>query len=380
MTLRRRKEGAYAVDLELEDRTVYLQASPQEIAWDLHGDRLLYHRAEWHYRIIKGSNPEKIVDWGRVDTVICALAAAAGPLNDVAQGQAVALVASDPVTGNPGWSGPRIVEQIAADPADGSFVVYSHRDDVEEPYVTELAGFGRDGGMLSSASLPQPLDGTPRWHVPHAILHDGHLYAVERDDTTWPDFGPATGRIVRRIIGGLGGLTATLPLPAGERYSFPHTLALDPDTGTLFVFATRLNRFDWVTWYTTSLTRADAATLAFELEHPVDFGFKDFVWGDKVPYYLGVWESAGGPNTGGLCVFDGWDGSLARFVSSAIDPSRFDPRPWAPRYYATFRWNATTRGTWLASVGDDLPVPLHRSATGLIGAWQSSLPPAELEL
>jgi hypothetical protein len=378
--LRRRKENAYTVDLELEERTVHLQASPQAIAWDLHGNRLLYHRADWHYRIVKGSDPEEIVDWGRVDAVVCALAAAAGPLIDVAQGQIVAQVASDPVTEDPGWSGPRIVEQIAADPVQGRIVVYSHREDVQSPYRTDLIGFDASGGIISSATLPQPLDDSPPWHVPHAILYDDTLYAIERDDTTWPDIGPATGRVVKRIIGSLGAFTTTLPLPEAERHVFLHTLAHDPEAGVLYVFATRLNNpGGFGTYQTSTLSTIDAGTLALLHELPVDFDFDEHSPTER-PYYLGTWEAAGGPNTGGLCVFDGLEGDVPRFLSAAIDPSGYSPNPLAPKPFAVFRWLASTRGTHEETLGPVLPVPLHRTGAGLIGAWQSTLPPAELEV
>jgi hypothetical protein len=378
-TLRNRKENAYNVappaPPALEDRLVHLQASPQAVAWDLYGNRLLYHRADWHYRIIAGSSPEEIVDYGRVDCVICALPAAAGPLTNVAQGQIVALVASDQVTGNPGYSGPRIVELIAADPVQGQFAVYAHREDVESPYVTILSGFEPGGGLMSAASLPQPLDDTPRWHVPHAVLHDDILYAIERDSTAWPEAGPATGRIVRRAIGSLGGLVHTLDLPEGERFVFPHTLAYNADQDVLYVFATRLVHQDWTTHQTSTMSTLRAGTLELLGEQPVDFGFFEYDLGSKRPYYLGIWESAGGPNTGGLCVFDGTDAGFApRFVSSAINPATFDPLPWAPRTYRTFRWWASARGTFIESVGASLPIPLHRSGTGFIGAWQGDLP------
>lgn len=375
--LRRRKDNAYAVDLELEDRLVHLQASPQAIAWDLYGDRLLYHRADWHYRVIKGSDPEEIVDWGHVDCVICGLPAAAGPLTDVAQGQVVALVASDAVTEDPGYAGPRVVEVIAADPEQGRFAVYSHREDVESPYVTVISGFAAGGGVMSAASIPQPLDDTPRWHVPHAVLYDDILYAIERDSTLWPEAGPSTGRIVRRAIGSLGGLVNTLNLPEGDRHAFPHTVVVDPDRDLLFVLATRLNNPDewWNTFLTTALWTLRASNLELLDEQPVDFDFYEYEISTKRPYYLGAWEAAGGPNTGGLAVLDGSDGGLIpRFVSSAINPSTFNPDPIAPKPSATFRWLASSRGTFVENVGTRLPVPLHRSGTGFIGAWQSDFP------
>lgn len=377
--LRSRKENAYAVapppPVALEDRLVHLLASPQAVAWDLHGNRLLYHRADWHYRIIAGSSPEEIVDYGRVDCVICALPAAAGPLNDIAQGQIVALVASDAVTGNPGYAGPRVVEVIAPDPVQGRFVVYSHQEDVESPYVTELSGFDAGGGLVSAASLPQPLDDTPRWHIPHAVLHDDILYAIERDSTAWPEAGPNTGRIVRRAIGSLGGLVHTHDLPDGERFVFPHTLAYNPAQDVLYVFATRLVHQDWTTHQTSTMSTLRASTLERLDEQPIDFGFFEYDLGSKRPYYLGAWESAGGPNTGGLCVFDGAAAGFApRFVSSAIDPSAFNPDPIAPKPYATFRWHAGSRGTFVESLGSSLPVPLFRTGIGFLGAWQGLFP------
>jgi hypothetical protein len=42
--------------------------------------------------------------------------------------------------------------------------------------------------------------------------------------------------------------------------------------------------------------------------------------------------------------------------------------------YHTFRWHAGSRGTLVESLGSSLPVPLFRTGTGFLGAWQGDLP------
>jgi hypothetical protein len=378
--LRRRKENAYAVDLELEDRVVYLDASPQAIAWDLHGERLLYHRAEWHYRIVKGSEPEEIFDWGRVDAVICELPAAAGSLTDVAQGQAFAVVASDQMTENPGFAGPRIVEMIAADPTSGGFAVYSHRGDLTDPFVTDLKSFTAIGGILSFAAIPQPI-GSNVWHVPHAVMYDGWLYAIERDDTIWPD-SPVTGRVVRRNAGAVGALTTFLDLPVDEQWIFPHSLAYDPYRERLYLLVSKWNDPGTFEAHETSgLTTLDAATLSILDERPADFGFDEYHAppGELRPFAW-PWQAGGAPSTGGFLVFDG-DETTVQFLSTAhADPSIYTPEAILPDEWATFRWRPAGRGEHIETVGPGLPVPLYRTGSGLIGAFQSTLPPEELSL
>lgn len=378
--LRRRKEDAYMVNLELEDRVVFLAASPQAIAWDLHGSRLLYHRAEWHYKIVKDSDPEEIVDFGQVECVICELPASAGQLTDVAQGQRLAVVATDAVTEDPGFGGPRVVEVIAADPVTGGFAVYSHREDVEDPYVTDLKAFTAGGGVLSFGSIPQPA-GTLRWHVPHAILFDGWIYAIERDSTSWPDT-PVTGRVAKRNVGSAGALTVYRDLPAGEQFVFPHSLAYDPHRDRVYVLSTQLaNPGSWPVHEVSGLTTLDAVSLGVLGESAADFGFDEYVPppATQLPFAW-PWQSAGGASTGGYLVYDG-DETEVRFLSTApADQSTYTPDPLAPDEWTTFRWRPVGRGEHLETVGPGLPVPIHRTGAGLIGAYQSTLPPEEVGL
>jgi hypothetical protein len=381
--LRRRKEDAYATAApadDIEARVLYLGASPYAIAYDLHGGRLLYHRADWHYRVRRGADPEEIVDYGHVDTAICSLPGGE-TLTDVEQGEVLAVVASEPVDSDPGWGGQRVVEMIAVDPTSGNFVVYSHREDVENPYQTDVAAFeGATGGRISFATLPQPLDGSARWHVPHAICYDGWLYASERDDTTWPEVGPATGRVVRRLMGNLGTLSQYIPLPEGERFIFPHSLALDGENGILFVLSTRLNNPGTLSSYQTSgITTFDAESMSPMIARPVDFDFDEQSESER-PYYLGAWEAAGGPNTGGLILFDGSTEDGGYLIASGYDPSVWDPLPWASRQSSVFRWRADGRGVHVTTIGDALPVPLFRTESGLLGGWQSTTPPEALDL
>jgi hypothetical protein len=370
-TLRRRKERAYAVDLVLEDRLAYLQGAPLVVAWDLHGDRLLYHRWDWHYRVIK-DEPEIIWDWGHVDTVLCVLDSAAGPLTDLAQGRIFAKTSTEEATPSPESGEPlpdRIVEHIAADPTNGSAVVYSHRFSVDSPYVTDVQSWDLFGSPLGLASLPQPYDDQPRWHVPHAIVYDNWVYACERVAA-----GPG-GRVVRRAVNNLGAAVAAIGFGDLE---LPHSLAIHPDPeadtgGTLYVLTTTL--YDPGAG---SHTRSGLTVATLELDvitgYSIDFGFSTA--SPTEDPYAWPWDAGAGPNTGGFLLAD-LAGGPGHFISVGFDPGSYDPGP-APDSLATFRWHLGSDDT--ESLGEALPNPIFRTATGLLGAAAGILPPQELTL
>ena len=50
-----RKPDAYTVDIQLEAREKILPSSIKATTWDLHGNRLLYTRDVWRYKVLAGS-------------------------------------------------------------------------------------------------------------------------------------------------------------------------------------------------------------------------------------------------------------------------------------------------------------------------------------
>ncbi len=376
-TYRRRKERAYSIDLVLEPRLAHLQGAPFAVAWDLYLDRLVYDRWDWHYTVIAGTEPPVIYDQGRVDTVLCALSSADGPLTDVAQGRVLALISTEAATPSPEAPEPlpdRIVEQIAVDPVTGSIVVYSHRDSVEVPYyVTDIHTFDALGGPMGSASHPQPNDDYPRWVVPHVIAHGLVIYAVERSVD-----GP-TGRVVRRTFGVLGAGGESLPSYPGNEWERISSVALDPpaegnEDGTLYILSTTLYDPGEPTAHTRSgMAALNGSTLALLAGYSLDFGH-----GGAEPYAWS-WDAGAGPNTGGYLLFDGADEAGPRFISVGYDPGSYDPAP-GPDALATFRFSPADNGQLLESLGPPLPTPLHRTATGILGCLQGTLPPEVIEI
>jgi hypothetical protein len=371
LSLRNRKEDAYAVALETEDRLVYLLSSPHAVAWDPFGDRLLYHRTEWHYKVLKGT--EEIWDPGTMETVICSLPRALGDLSDVEQGFRLAVIEIEELsevpeteTGEPPFGWPRIVEVIAVDPSDGTFAVYSHREDELDSFKTTLQAFSPVGGSLSASVFPQPADLAAPWVVPHAVIHETNIYALERETTFWPTIGPPGGRIVRRSVGTVGSLAFTFSF--GNRYRFPHSLAVDPENERLYVLSTLLIDPGPDSYQRTLLMKLRLPDLEFVAEGFVDFGFHEHSPMAR-PYWLGDW--GGGRNTGGLLLFDGSPG-WTQFISVGLDPETFNPNPAAENDVVTFRWD--TGGQALGQVGEALPTPLFRAPGAVLGHAFGEMP------
>ena len=154
-----RKPNAYTVDVQLETRERILPSSIKATTWDLHGNRLLYTRDVWRYKVLAGSNT--IQDFGHVDTEVMALPAADLPLTSAAQGARVALIDHIPVNAPQSNSSLRIPEVLAADHVTGNWIIYSHRIDIGPPYVTDLTAYSPTGAVISSTVLAQPDDVGP---------------------------------------------------------------------------------------------------------------------------------------------------------------------------------------------------------------------------
>ncbi len=113
-----RKPDAYTVDIQLEAREKILPSSIKATAWDLHGNRLLYTRDVWRYKVLAGSNT--IQDFGHVDTEVMAIPANQLPMTSAAQGTRVALIDHIAVNRSQSNSSVRIPEVLAADPVTGN--------------------------------------------------------------------------------------------------------------------------------------------------------------------------------------------------------------------------------------------------------------------
>jgi hypothetical protein len=364
-----RKQDAYSLDIQLEDREHILPSSIKATTWDLHGNRLLYTRDVWRYKVLAGSNT--IQDFGHVDTEVMAIAAADLPMSSAAQGTRVALIDHIPVNAPQSNSSLRIPEVLAADPVTGNWIIYSHRIDVGPPYVTDLAAYTPTGGLLSSAALPQPNDVGLRWEVPHAVLHDGALYAIERDFRANPDGSNAPGIVVRRQIGTVGSLS--IWWSGEDEWIFPHSVSVSEEH--VFVAANKLfnpggfGTFErsYLYWLNNeTLAQADVRQLKF---NPTDNDFPR-------PYKLGGWEPTGSRNTGGLVLYDPRAGN---FLAAGISPNGYNP-DWFEQSptRALFRFAPTLLGTepfvHLADVADDLPIPMSFTANGVCANDAHQLP------
>ena len=364
-----RKPDAYAVDLRLEPRELILPGSLKATTWDLHGNRLLYTRDVWRYHVLAGT--EDIHNHGHVDTEIMAVPAADLPLTSAAQGTRLVLLDHLPVDAPQAVSSPRIPEVLAADPVTGDWIIYSHRIDLGPPYVTDLAAFTPAGGPISSAALVQPDDVGLRWEVPHAVLHDGALYAIERDFRPNGNGTNATALVVRRQIGTLGSLTVYWS-PEDE-WTFPHSISVSEDH--TFVAATKLfnpggfGTFErsYLYWLNReTLAQTDVRQLAF---NPTDND------GPR-PYNLGTWEATGSRNTGGIVLFDPAAGN---FLATGLSPAGYHP-DWFehPPTPALFRFAPTLVGDQpflhLADLGNRLPGPMSFTSTGLCANDANQLP------
>jgi hypothetical protein len=363
-----RKPDAYSVDIQLEAREVILPSSPKATTWDFHGDRLLYTRDVWRYRVLAGS--EDIHDFGHVDTEVMAIPAAELPMSSAAQGTRLALIDHIAVTAPQGAGSQRVPEVLAADPATGAWIIYSHRDDFSPPYVTDLAAYTPGGALLSSAAIVQPNDVGLRWEVPHAVLHAGFLFAIERDFRANPTGSNAPGMVVRRQVGSVGSLVVYWS--PDDEWTYPHSVSL----GENFVFVAATRLFDpgldsymrsYLYWLDPeTLAQSQVRQLKF---NPTDNGFPE-------PFFVGFWEPAGGRNTGGIVLHDRETGT---FLASGISPAGYNPR-WSVHFptFALFRFQSTFLGTepfvHLTDLGERLPVPMYPIPDGLGGNWEAQLP------
>ncbi len=366
--LRNRKADAYDVDLRLEPRERILDTSPKACCWDLHGKRLLFARDVWRYRVYAGT--EDVYDPGFIDTEIVALPAAQLPMTSAAQGNL--LVRLDRVDTTlipreiwPPYTSLRVVEALAADAETGQWVVYSSRDDVQTPYRTELAAYDNAGGALGgTVSLEQPLDGTARWRVPHAIFEKGWVYAIERDLTFQETPGPAPGHVTKRHVGTLGSLIFRwTPL---DRYVYPHSVSVGHGD-ILWVAMNKL--FDPGTDFAIQRTYMgclDRTAMGALFIAELNFGLDP-----DTHYWLGEWQGSGELNTGGLVLFDSATVDSSLFIASGTTPAGFDPEHPEQKL---FRFELAPPGVHVADLGDAMPIPMSRTPTGLVGNTVGVLP------
>ena len=364
-----RKPDAYTVDIQLEAREKILPSSIKATTWDLHGNRLLYTRDVWRYQVLAGSNT--IQDFGHVDTEVMAIAAADLPMSSAAQGTRVARIDHIPVDAPQSNSSLRIPEVLAADPVTGNWIIYSHRIDIGPPYITDLAAYNPAGGPISSTSLVQPDDVGLRWEVPHAILQDGFLYAIERDFRANVGGSNATALVVRRHIGTLGSLTIYWS-PADE-WLFPHSVSVSEEH--VFVAATKLFnpggfgtfQRSYLYWLDNeTLAQADVRQLKF---NPTDDDFPR-------PFKVGGWEPTGSRNTGGVVLYDPRAGN---FLAAGLSPNGYNP-DWFVQSptRALFRFAPALLGSepfvHLEDVAEDLPIPMSFTPSGVCANDANQLP------
>jgi hypothetical protein len=364
-----RKSDAYTVDIQLEAREKILPSSIKATTWDLHGNRLLYTRDVWRYKVLAGSNT--IQDFGHVDTEVMAIPADQLPMSSAAQGTRVTLIDHIPVDAPQSNSSLRIPEVLAADPTTGNWIIYSHRIDVGPPYITDLAAFTPTGAPISRTSLVQPDDVGLRWEVPHAILQDGFLYAIERDFRHNTGGSNATALVVRRQIGTVGSLT--IYWSPDDEWLFPHSVSVSEEH--VFVAATKLFnpggfgtfQRSYLYWLNNeTLAQADVRQLKF---NPTDNDFPR-------PFKVGGWEPTGSRNTGGIVLYDRQAGN---FLAAGISPNGYNP-DWFEQSptHALFRFAPALLGdqpfVHLADIADDLPIPMSFTATGVCANDTNQLP------
>jgi hypothetical protein len=363
-----RKPDAYTIDVQLENREVILPSSFRATTWDLHGNRLLYTRDVWRYRVLAGTND--IQDHGHVDTEVLAVPAADLPLTSPTQGTRLALIDHIAVNAPQAAGSQRVPNALAADPLTGNWIIYSHRADLGSPFVTDLAAYTPTGDLLSSAALVQPDDVGLRWEVPHAVLHNGALYAIERDFRQNPGGTAATAIVVRRQVGTLGSLTVWWS-PEDE-WTYPHSVSLGEDH--LFVAATRLFDPGLDSYLRSYLFWLSPDTLEQSQVRQLKFNSTDNDFPE--PYFVGMWEAAAGRNTGGIVLHDRQTGT---FLATGISPAGYNPN-WFIQFptFALFRFAAALLGSepfvHLEDLGDRLPVPMYRTPTGLGGNWEAQFP------
>ena len=363
-----RKPDVYTVDLQLELREKILPSSLKATTWDLHGNRLLYTRDVWRYRVLPGTND--IQDFGHVDTEVMAVPAAALPLTAPTQGTRLALIDHIPVNAPQSNSSQRIPQVLAADPVTGNWIVYSHRRDLAPPYITDLAAYTPIGNLISSAALQQPTDVGLRWEVPHAILQNGVLYAIERDFRPHPGSTNARGIVVRRQIGSVGSLS--IWWSPEDEWTFPHSVSVG---GThAYVAATKLFNPGFGSFQRSYLYWLNNETLAQSDIRQLKFNPTDN--DGPRPYKIGSWEATGSRNTGGIVLYDPRAGN---FLAAGISPAGYNP-DWFIQdpTFALFRFAPALLGSepfvHLADLADDLPVPMSLTATGVCANDANQLP------
>jgi hypothetical protein len=369
--LRGRKADAYKVDLRLEARETVLPGSPLACCWDLRGDRLLFARDIWRYKVIAGT--DEIYDSGYVDTEIVALPAAELPLSSAAAGTVLLRLDRVPRAEIPAEElvfSLRVVDVIAADPLDDFFAIYHHRADVGPPYETWLSTYNSNGELFSVASWLQPDDGAPPWSVPHAVVDNGWVYGIERDNVWRAEPGPAVGIVTKRGIGTPA--TAIATWSPEDRWIYPHSVSVGADR--LWVLMTKLfnpGPDSFQLSYIASLTLDE---LLGPVGIQIDFGFGD----PPDRYHLGDWQAAGDRNTGGLCLYEAAaedEAGTPIFLASALTPDGWPPvLPDLPETQL-FRWSLTfPGGSYLGDVGEAMPIPMSRTPAGLCGNLAGELP------
>jgi hypothetical protein len=300
-----------------------------------------------------------------------AIAAAELPMTSAAQGTRVALIDHLPVNAPQNNSSLRIPEVLAADPVTGNWVVYSHRVDLNPPYITDLAAFSPAGAPISSTSLAQPDDVGLRWEVPLAVLQDGFLYAIERDFRANPAGANATALVVRRQIGSLG--TLSIYWSPDDEWIFPHSVSVSEEH--VFVAATKLfNPGGLGTFQRSYLYWLNNETLAQAEVRQLKFNPTDN--DGPRPFKVGGWEPTGSRNTGGIVLYDQQAGN---FLAAGISPDGYKSN-WFEHQptFALFRFAANLLGeqpfVHLADVADDLPIPMSFTPAGVCANDANQLP------
>ncbi len=379
-----RKAQAYTVGVELEDRMVILPSAPQAIAYDRRFDRLLYHRTEWHYKVIKGT-PE-VYDPGTMETVICAMGAGESLSNPV-QGARLVTLRSERLSERPietegedevPFSWPPTVMNMGADPASGNFAVYtSNWPDLLERDA-RLFTFGPAGNPISQADVHAPEDGSLDAWVRHCVVEGSRIYAIERDEQIWPTVGPGTHRVAMRAVGEAGALAASYQFTGRTRC--PHTVMPDFKAGRCWVLSSdAFPLFGGGNYFKTFLTELHIDLLSFISEREIHFGHV----GDLpliLPYWMGRYQSNGGRG-GGYGVLDtsaaDTESGQPVFITAAGNPDAWDPDLGGglPNPPELIRWTPSAEGgVLLDSLGAAIPAPIHRTSSGLIGAEIGHMP------
>lgn len=377
-----RKAQAYTVGVDLEDRMVILPSAPQAIAYDIKNDRLLYHRSEWHYRVIKGT-PE-VYDSGTMETVICAMGAGES-LSNAVQGARLVTLRSERLTEPPQetegeddlpYFWPPTVMSMGADPETGMVAVYTTNwpDLLERD--ARLFTFASNGGSLQYADVHAPEDGSLDAWVRHCVVEQNRIYSIERDEQVWPATGPGTHRVAMRAVGEPGALAAHYQFAGRTRY--PHTVMPDFRAGRCWVLSVdRVPLGGGDFYFRSYLTELHINLLTLLSEREITFGHP----GDGVPpYFLGEW-GAQGARGGGFGVLEvsaaDTESGEPVFISMGRNPNDWEPEAGGapPTPPQLLRWTPSAEGgELLEATGSNVPNPIHRTASGVIGAEIGHMP------